>query len=174
MKVLTNEDGFTLIEILVAISLMVIAVSLIISFYLFASKFIRSVTLNLNEKEKINQFVFNISENLQKSDDFVIQINNGNVLINLSDGKKINFSPELISLADTYELRKFGSYNFSLALGDGEKIKIDSNNSISPLEQYIPANRIDTLNIDINYEKRDYNITYTRPLISYVRFVNIK
>ena len=116
MNIKKNEDGFTLIEILAAISLTVIAVSLIISFYLFAGKFIISPTVNLDKKQKINQFVFNLSDILQKADDFEIITNKNLVLINLDNNKKINFSPASISLADSYELKKFDAYYLSLAL----------------------------------------------------------
>ena len=174
MRIINDENGFTLIETLIAILIMVTAVASIISFYLFANKFIKAASINLEERQKINQFVFNVSEMIYKSSEFNILINQSLVLIQLEDGKKINFSDKDISIQNYYELNDIEGCRFFIDLEDGENVIYDSKkNDINGIKN-IPIEQISSMNIEIAYKSRKYKILYNKPPISILKFINIE
>jgi Tfp pilus assembly protein PilW len=173
MKIIKNDDGFTLIEILVTMNLTIIAITLIVSFYLFASKFIKAATNHFEKEQKINQFAFNLQDIINKSNGFNILINQNIVLITLESGKKLVFTDSTISLDDYYELKDTQGYNFLINLEDGENIAVNTKAESSIEQREINAGKIANMNITIAYNDKQYNIIYNKPMISSLRFINI-
>ena len=174
MRIINDENGFTLIETLIAILIMVTAVASIISFYLFANKFIKTASINLEERQKINQFVIDVSEMIYKSNQFNLLINESLILIQLEDGKKISFSDKDISIQNYYELSEIEGCRFSIDLEDGENITFDSKKSEMNGIKNIPIEQISSMNIEIAYKSRKYKILYNKPPISILKFINIE
>lgn len=173
MKIIKNQDGFTLIEILVAIFLTVLATSFIVSFYLFATKFIKSTSTNLDEKQKINRFVFDVSEMLQKSSGFEVNIKGDVAMISLNNQKNITFSKGNISIDNYYSLNDVNRYYLLINLDDGEEVTVDSKNINTQIEKNILANSISTISLEIDYKSKVYKTIYYKPQISSLRFNNI-
>jgi hypothetical protein len=173
MKLIKNDDGFTLIEILVTINLTVIAVTFIVSFYLFASKFINAATTKFERDQKTAQFTYNLQNFISKSNGFNILINQKTVLLTLENGKKIIFADSIISLDDYYKLTKVHQFGFSILLESGETILVNSNPPDSTEENNIIAGQITNMKISIICNGKEYDVLYNKPMISTLRFTNI-
>lgn len=174
MKIIKQDDGFTLIEVLVTISLSAIAITLIFSFYLFAGKFISTVTSSFEKNQKVNQFIFNLQDTINKSNGFIILIDHNMVIINLENNKKLIFTDSTVSLDNYYEIKDMSNYNFSINLENNESIVVSSKAHSSVEQKEINASEISNMDITIIYDDNKYNVTYNKPMISTLRFVNIK
>ncbi|MBI1937430.1 MAG: type II secretion system protein [Ignavibacteriales bacterium] len=175
MKLIKDEKGFTLIELMVTINLSFMALAFIISFFLMINKIFIGTTKRAEEKHATYDFFYKLGEMLDKSEQYFIQTNDSTSQI-ISSGGTLNFSAGEITgnkfmyvdEIEKYEVKVFFISGNSLILANGKaenlmttgETNMYASDSIKSISLMLVKNRI-------------YNSTIYNKQIPYKRFKNL-
>lgn len=174
-KILNNESGFTIIEIIVGINIGFILFSVLLTFFLFSFKFINSTTHKIDEQLKHDDFIIHL-HSLLKSEPFYF-LNSNNTLMCLNDkADTLRFKDSLITINNIYFIDNIKSYKLELLLEDKSKIKIQKGNVTTSIPRNLNVNSSELKEVKFEYfdtKKNKYDFIYTLPIISKNRFKNL-
>lgn len=180
MKVLKKNNGFTLIETLVSINISFIAISLIISFYLFTQKFSESLSKNYTNKYIEISFFNNLERALRKSDEYFINILDDKIIIKTSNDDSIYIAQDSISLNSLFSISNIENLDISISTDIDNKILIKNCEIISDLtsllvsKNSIKSNLINSIFFEIKNKKGSFSFKIYNLNISANHFKNIK
>lgn len=130
-----KEYGFTLVELLIGINLAFIAVSLIISFYLFTAKFAGSVSKSLNDKEMISDSIMKLQDLIRKKREFSITGEiDGAVYFIFEKTDTVSFKQDSFRMVNYYSLGKLEDYSIRLLLYGGREVVLRKDSKPDPAE----------------------------------------
>lgn len=179
MKLLRQNNGFTLIETLVAINLSFIAIGFIFSFYLFAQRFTETLSRNFTDKYLIQNF-FNKTIGMLKGADYFEIINNNGAISIVTDGlDSILISANSMSLKNILNITELEKPVITLKLfSDKELIlqpEITQNNlsRINGSDYPLQSSKIKCIRFEITKKDKMYSYEYFTPAYAINRFINI-
>ena len=77
-------------EIIVGINLGFLLLTVIVSFFLFSTKFIATTTKNLESRQNVNDYFFRLGSMLKKSDSYYKDVNMSFFMISNGGAKRSN------------------------------------------------------------------------------------
>lgn len=175
---LSDNKGFTLVEILVAINLAFITITLILSFYLFSSRFFFSTVKKMEESSHVNSFMINFERLLEKSESYEFLVQNDSAYFIFDDSRRIVFSSGGISLyrdriiapPDKYFLSITGDSLSSVSSDNG---KISYEGSIGDGSGIrLISGKIRNIRLRITTLRGAYELNYSPAEISSEKFIN--
>lgn len=164
MKSIQSNNGFTIIETLVAINISFIAITMIFSFYLFAEKFTKNFSDNYSEKFKLLSS-FNLLENtLRKCDEYEIIIQKGSIDIYTSEYDSICITQYSILLNRTFLIDSPENLNISISISGQEEFLVRNNIIVTELTELSTSNNIITSTVIdyilFNIENNKHSMSY--------------
>lgn len=175
MRDLRQSEGFTLLEVLVAINISAIIIALIITFYLFTAKFLNR-SLNANEQKwNYTHFFYLLNRTLRNSNTLSMATNRKGLYLITSKKDSILFLPEFIGLNDLYKIDSIKEISLLIKtnnkiLVDYENGKLITNETTSSMSNIIV---FDELNITIRTGHFSYPFCYLSPPVSAFKFKDI-
>lgn len=158
MKLISENKGFTLIETLVSINISFTAITLILTFYLFALKFSESVSRNYTDKYIQISFFNNLERTLRKSDEYSINIFNGKIIVHTSNADSIYISQDSISLNGLFSISDIKNLGISISTDTNEEIIVKNWEVISdPTSILASINSINSILFEIEKNKKNYS-----------------
>ncbi|MFZ1288476.1 MAG: hypothetical protein WAR79_00175 [Melioribacteraceae bacterium] len=177
MKKNNNINGFTIIEIIVGINISFILLTVLITFFLFASKFVSSTTKNLDERQNTNEFFLKFESTLNRADHFYFEKIDDSYLCVVDDYDTIIINQDSCSLRKLFSIKNINDYNIVFNMQDGIIIKIKNGKvddfKMSDKDNNITSQDILELTIDIIKNHNSYRFYYINPNISINRLRNI-
>lgn len=179
MRLLRQNNGFTLIETLVAINLSFIAIGFIFSFYLFAQRFTETLSRNFTDKYLIQNF-FNKTVSIIKNANYyeITEVNNAIIII--TEGTdSIFISATSMSLKNILIIDDLEKAAITVQLfSDKELIlqpEITQNNlsQINGSDYPLQSSKIKCIGIEIIKKDKKYSYEYFTPSYAINRFNNI-
>lgn len=178
MKILYDNKGFTLVETLVAINLVLIAVTFIFSFYLFFQKFTGSLSKNYEEKYIIQSLFSKIDLTLRKSDFYTVSWNDNNILIVTENGDSVIITNESISLSNYITVQGSENITLEVILFSNDRVKFESGAlTEKPLcidESSIISYKIRSIDVRVKLNGKEYAYEIITPAFSNKRFNNVE
>lgn len=174
---LKRSEGFTLVEVLVGISLSFFVISIIIAFFLLVMRITSASTKQLAEKKDIILFIEKLNGYLNKSDHFDVEFERSNLLISSGEGK-IMADSKGISINNTFSLDSTVTYNFELTDKKFRKIILESGKEISTAamsdhKMLLSSAMIESIKLTIYKNQKEYELLYRNPAVSSKRFINL-
>jgi len=173
-----EEYGFTLMEVIVGINLGFLVLSVVVSFFLFSTKFISATTSNLEKKQNVNEFLIRLNNSFRTSNNFVFEQKDSNYIFTLNSVDTISINKHSFSLKKQYKITNIKNYELSITSYDNEKILIKDGmllkgfyNSGQNLFTY--SGDIKVIEMMFTKNKSSYNFSYYSPDISINKFRNI-
>ena len=178
MKILKGNNGFTIIETLVAINLMFIAITFIFSFFLFAQKFTGTLSRNYTDKYIIQSLFSKIDFTLRKSDQFTVSFNNGFIHIVTNNGDSIIISKESINLSNYISVPVQENIIVRLDMFSNDRV-IFENGIIADMLTSLGGNvinsiKIRSIDIKLDINGRRYQYEVITPAFSVKSFTNLE
>lgn len=169
-------DGFTLVELLIGMNLAFIAITIIVSLYLFVANYSISLSKKMYEKEIIMGTLDRLEEMLKKCDHYEIigrEELSIHIVIDSEDSVLINSKSFIIS--NSIKLEDIQGYSLRLMLDSGEILIADSIKGTSKLQKYGPisSSSINTIKLDIFRNEAKYSMSFIKPKTSINYFKDI-
>ena len=176
MKWLKKSEGFTLLEILVAMNISAIIIGLIIVFFLFSTKFLNRSLKGSEQNWNCMQFFFLLNRTIRNSDMLSFNSNNNNdFYLITAKNDTIHIAPSAIELKGLYKID--GIKEISLVIKANNKIEIDyENGKLITSETGGLTNNIvefDEIDVYVKTEKYSFPFSYLSPAISSFKFKDI-
>lgn len=172
-----KQDGFTLIEVLVAINLSFFVLTLAVSFYLFAAKFINSFNDRFEKNEASYEFINQLDGILKESNGFQIIVRESTNFDFLGLPKEIIFN-KVFTLGEIYGLANIESYKFNLITDDNINYFISRTDSFDtgnfPDNFSVYSQEVRNFELRFVQNGKSYNYKYQNPSYSAARFINIR
>lgn len=179
MKHFKSNNGFTLIETLVAINLSFIAIGFIFSFYLFAQRFTETLSRNFTDKYLIQNFFYETDRMLKSADYFEIINNNGNINIVTDEQDSIFISVTSLSLKNILIIAELEKPVITIKLFSGKEPILQpgamENNvsQISGTDFPLQSSKIKCILFELIKKDKKYSFVYFAPAYAINRFNNI-
>ena len=179
MVAFNKNKGFTLIETLVAINLSFIALTVIISFFLFAKNFSESLSRNYINKYLQISFFNNVENALRNSDNYFINIGDNKTIIKTNNEDSIYFAQDSIALNTIFFISKIEKTEISITTDTDADIVIRNGelvtNPTSLLNEnkILESNRIHSISFQIIKNKMKYSYQIFSPAVSVTHFKNL-
>lgn len=177
MKQNNNINGFTIIEIIVGINISFMLFTVLVTFFLFASKFVSSTTKNLDERQTVNEFLLKLEATLNKADHYYFEKKENLYLCVVDDHDTVLINQDSCSLGKVYSIKNLNDYDLVFNMQDGRIIKINKDNvegfNFNDQQNTISSKDILELTIDILKNHNTFSLYYVNPNISINRFRNI-
>ena len=170
---INNQAGFTIIELLVVINISFIAITFIIGFYLFVTKFAGNLKSNEESECEIYNNIFMIEQVLNSSTDFTISSSDSGYKIVTEDSLAITISNNKIGTNRGLIIDGLKYINASVKLSDGTTKVFTPRENIVYDNYTLAKNEIRQLEIDFSTVKNDYSIIYLTLQVSVDQFKNI-
>jgi len=173
-----KNNGFTLIEIIVGINIGFLLLTVIVTFFLFSTKFVATTTKKMDERQNINGFLSRLETTLRKADHFYLERLDTNVVCIVNDSDTIVLNNNSFSLMNIYEIKDFKEYSSIIEMQPENQSSISDEivkKSLSDLDQNATVYSGDIKSISIEFSKSNYpySFCYINPNISINRFRNI-
>ena len=91
-KTINREEGFTIIEVIVAINISLIAIAVIFTFYLFLIKFNSSLEKKIDHENNVYSVLYNLEKKLDNSSDFSFNMVNNSLSLVVNDTEIVYFN----------------------------------------------------------------------------------
>lgn len=169
-----KDQGFTILETMVAINLSFIVITTLIGFYLFINKFISISSNNLHNKINDDNSLNLISELLYKADCFSLNLSSDSIQIKINN-KTVCYSPEEISVSNIFFIKDISLNSFIISIHDKGKIEWqrEFNHRFQEEELTIESNKIENFSFEFEKNTKKMFIRYYQPSISANNFINI-
>ncbi len=177
MKILKENNGFTIIETLVAINLMFITITFIFSFFVFAQNFTGTLSRNYTDKYIIQSLFSKIDLTLRKSDQFTVSFNNKFIHIVTNDVDSIIISKESINLSNYISVPVHENITVRLDMFSNDQVMFE-NGVITDMQTSLGGNvlnsiKIRSIDIKLDINGRRYQYEVITPAFSVKRFKNL-
>ena len=174
-----KENGFTLMEVIVGINLGFLVISVIISFFLFSTKFVRVTTTNLDERQTVNEFILRLNKTFRSASNFNFIQTDSNYIFTINEKDTVLISNNSFSLKSIYDLDNIQKYNLMISSYSNENIIIQNGELLKAFYNdnwQLQINSGEIKNIDLAFRKdgKSYQFYYVSPDISINKFRNIK
>lgn len=174
-----KENGFTLMEVIVGINLGFLVISVIISFFLFSTKFVRVTTTNLDERQTVNEFILRLNKTFRSASNFNFIQTDSNYIFAINEKDTILVGNSSFSLKTIYRLNNIQKYDLIISSYSKENIIIQNGKMLKAFFNYnrqLQINSGEIKNIDLAFRKdgKSYQFNYVSPDISVNKFRNIK
>ncbi|MGD8782531.1 MAG: type II secretion system protein [Ignavibacteria bacterium] len=175
MKKLSNDNGFTIIEILVAINLSFVIIGLLFTFYLFTIKFVSTNNKKVEEKHFVNNVLFKVNETLKKSETFEFIFIDEHKYFTTNKNDTIIFFKDSIDVNKVYSLNELDSLNLEINLFEGNNYIYSNGHELffdRSAEGVIQSSLIDNIKLSFIYKNQKYFFDYVNSQNSSKRFNN--
>lgn len=174
-----KENGFTLMEVIVGINLGFLVISVIISFFLFSTKFVKVTTTNLDERQTVNEFMLRLNKTFRSASNFNFAQTDSNYIFTINEKDTVLIGENSFSLKNIYGLDNIQEYNLIISSYGNENIIIQNGKLLKAFyndNQQLQINSGEINHIDLGFSKdgKSYNFNYISPDISVNKFRNIK
>jgi|GEM_PF-5262569 len=176
MKVIKNKHGFTLIEILVAINISAISISLIISFYLFTVKFLNESLFKYENNWRYQNFFYLLGRTLRKSTTYNFRVDNGSLLLSTSNQDSLFINSSSISLNYIYELKKLTDISIVILINNQTEFKfVNGKTIVNNVQSYTTDNtfKFDEIDILVSNKSGNFPFRFLTPQLSVSKFKDI-
>jgi len=123
-KLINSEDGFTLIEILVSMNLSFILITLLVTMYLFTSKFTSQTIKRITNKVEITTSLSGFFKELERADCFYFEQRDSSTVLVINNQDTIYFRKDNITSSQLFGLDRIEKYELCLSIESGEEIKL--------------------------------------------------
>lgn len=173
-----SNSGFTMIEILVGINLSFIAITVMVSLFLFTTKYIATSLKHYDDELLLTTQLFYISTKLNRAESFIFTTNGAFPLLSTSNGLKLQFKENTIWLSDLDSLSGIDNYIFTIKQKNGDekvivKGELNSPNIFSYQETSVESPTVRSLNFDLIIDSQQYIINYYPKFNSIKHFQNL-
>lgn len=181
----TSEDGFTLVEILVAINLAFLALTVTIGAYLVIDKVLIQTIRKSELDYSVNQFMYNFTETLGKSENFEISNSQDSLCVRCSGGKTFVFGKTSMDMRGLdmevlHEISGLEEFCAEIRMKDGSTLVFPEGGQLvvpaySRTDKRAAFGSAEILSIILRIKKaeKDYSAHYYTPDISISRFNNL-
>ncbi|MFC2094556.1 hypothetical protein ACFLSH_02895 [Bacteroidota bacterium] len=172
-------DGFTLVETLVAINLSFLALTFMMSAYLFSQKFISSYIKKLDEKYNIQIFLDHLDRTLNSSDSFQIKLNDRTTTFLINDNELLLIQESGITLLNYDEIHGIEYSELQIKMDENESLSVINGKPIKSLKfniegiKQISSNSLNEINMKFRINSKDYKYRFINPGIAIQQFDNI-
>lgn len=178
MITISKNNGFTLIEIIVGINIGFLLLTVIVTFFLFSTKFVATTTKKMDERQNINNFLSRLETTLRKADHFYLQRLDTTAVCIVNDADTILFNNNIFSLMNIYKIKGFKEYNSVIEMQPENQSSMSEEivkKSLSDLRQngIVYSGDIKSISIEFSKNNHPYSFCYINPNISINRFRNI-
>ena len=178
MNRIKKYEGFTVIELIVGINLSFLLITLAISFYLFAYKFIFTTTKRFDQKQNINSFFYYTDKVQNEAETFSLGINDDEIILVSNKSDSIVFCISEIILNGMYEIESPETYSVTCNFIDDDRLIInDSGILYSPYYKELYLDNLSKylmdLSIQVTKNNHVYSLIFFNSAISSKRFINI-
>lgn len=171
MKLTKHEDGFTLLELLVAINVSFILITLIVSVYLFTTSFISSNIRKVERDDEVYNFVNCMNTKLDKSSSYSLFKKKNNIYFVFPSKDTLFIYTKKGSDFVFNELLKARVQIFTFS---GEKSEYNADETIPSNDNIVFDSRdIMSFVILFTFKNREYSFNHITSPISSLRFKNI-
>lgn len=177
-----KNDGFTLVEVLVALNIAFIGLAIIVGAYLVISK---TVSVSIKNSEKNNnamELLYNIKNTLDKSEKFDVSFSADSIKIKCFNGKSIKLWKTGLMMDTIFYISDLKEVKVRITTIDSNIFQLPEDQSKLPNLEYnsedgyflLASASISGISIDIQPDTKKYSFTYKMPDISVMRFHNIE
>jgi hypothetical protein len=118
MKQNNNSSGFTLMEILVAINISAVSILLVVSFSMFAMKYLNSLKAKYEKNWDYNSFYLSLSKTLKNDSILDFSVSGTDAYLITPRRDTIKFQPEALTLKNIFKLEKLGHISLEIRRND--------------------------------------------------------
>ncbi len=164
MKVCKNNNGFTISETLVVINLALLMFIILVGFYLFMMKFSSNLNTRLSSKQDLYDQIFFISQALERSERYTINVDEESAQIKLKEGGVIDFKNGQIIINEEFSLSDSIDYSIQIFNLDKEQVFIKNGQCVRrPFDSDIPFSLVSAdLNwVEFIFERNNREIKFT-------------
>jgi len=177
MKYISKNNGFTLIEILVGINLGFLIITVVVSFFLFSTKFVVSTTKKIDQRQTVNDYLFRFGAKLRKAEQFYFQQNDSLVYCVIDNQDTVSFGKHSSSLMNLYKLDNITDYNIVFNLRSGEEAVISEGilerTFRGEQNSLIQSSEIVDMKLALHLKDQLYDFKHITPNTSINRFRNM-
>lgn len=173
-----KANGFTLIETLVVINLSLLIFALLISFYLFVSKYSSTVEKKVFSQAEVSMFLGRVHEKLQKTESFYINAEDSILTCTINANENISFGNDYIKLNPSSVLILDSVYVDISLIEENELLSINNGSIqnrylVNQSDGRIYSHKIKTIRLLIRQEGREYRMNYFVPANRLQSFQNL-
>lgn len=174
MKNIKQQDGFTLLEILVTINIAAITITLVVAFYLFTVKFLNS-SIKVNEHEWDNKYFFYLlNKTLRNSNTLSVTVGSSSISLITSRQDSIHFASNKAQLKNIFEIDSIKNISVIIikdnnAVIDFENGKLVTNNLADGSNNIV----FDEIDVDVQTVNSFYPFRYLSPEVSADKFKDL-
>lgn len=174
-----NEDGFTLIEILVSMNLSFILITVIMTWYLFTYKFTSGTIKKNDKKYEVTTFLYRTYDLLERSDDFCLIQKKDFAALVVGTKDTIKFGQQ--SISDNYFKMnlEIDDYTVNIEKLNGTQFTVKGGSFFSGNFDWhdsylIQSTEVKKINIIITKFGKDYKLDFFNPATGIKAFTNIE
>jgi prepilin-type N-terminal cleavage/methylation domain-containing protein len=172
-----NSPGFTLIEILVAINISAVSILLVVSFLMFAQKYLRSLNFKYDKKWEYSCFYLSLSRILKNDAVIDFSVSGKNLYLITHEKDTINFQPGTVNLRNIYKIGNLEHISLEI-INEGKPLASysDGNTSIDGIKYNIYQGefKFDEIIVNTSKDNSNYTFNYFVPAISGKKFKDMK
>lgn len=174
----SNENGFTIIEVIVAINLSFLVMTFIVSFFLFTFRLTSSIQKKIEMNHDFNNILFRLEERLRRADEFYLHPSEGNLLLIIDKRDSITFSDSLLNFSNIFVIDSFEKLETEI-ITDDETITYSFTNSDEQSmdfhsEEIIFSEMIRSIKFSLTGMNKVFHSEYIRGQNSATGFRNIR
>ena len=176
MKFFKSDNGFTLIETLVSINLIVLVTSLVILFYLVSAKFISSVSNNFQESQNLFELMNKLEEVQQKSRFYNVYLLSDSLLVNFDNNKYFLLKSDTLDLDNNLVIYDISEPTIEFGRRNGNKTiyRCESSGINQNEIQSFSSDDIKYFLISFLKDNNKYDFTFYNTRESIKEFQNIR
>ena len=172
MKIFNKSGGFTIIEILVAINISAISITLVIVFYLFTVKFFSKSAKEQELNWNNNRFFYLLNRTLRNSSTFSILTESNSISLIASRRDTILIKQDRIILKNLYSIKDLEKISLLIKSHNKLQLEYEDGKVIFNYTGSFPNNKLklDEIDIDIKSAHFSHSFKYLSPAISANKF----
>lgn len=177
MKQISNSSGFTLMEILVALNISSISILLVVSFLLFALKYLNTIKKKYEKSYDYNSFYFSLNKTLRNVSSIDFAVSGTTSCIITAERDTITFDQNEIVLKRLFKLNNLEHIAVEIKGGDKTlAIYKDGDVTIDGVKytNHLSTFKFDKIIITTTKDSSNYTFKYMVPAISGNKFIDIK
>lgn len=170
MKSLREERGFTILELLVAINVSCILITLVVSVFLFVTKFSKNIIIQSEKNSEVHQYLNYLADRIQKGKNYTVNAERGRIYIVFDERDTLEvYSKE----RNQFVFTECTGIKLKIKSVSGEVEEINSDIMTEFKNKYFLSQEIKSILFIFNVKGRDYLVECYNPVISTQRIKNI-
>jgi len=175
MKFIKEENGFTLVELLVVINLSFLVLSFVVSFYLLMNKYFVGTTKKFEEKHTTYDFLYKLEELTNKTEHYSMEIQE-NVVRFIINQDTVVFSNDKMTSNRFMSFDKISNYELKISTLLGKEIIMNEGKLLEPIlsgeKKVIVSDSINSIALSFEKGQKYQCQIYNNP-VPYSRFRNL-